>query len=328
MGDAERTREATRLVIVEAIENKMTNLRKQEEAIDRERGAVLAELAQLRKGGVAAAVPGDARRGAGRAVAMAFQDEHVFARRPEDAWVPSHLGLEVHGSPSVREHVDLAWRACSETHRRVRQLVLGADDGDSALVVHEDGQAWTAALPELMRKAVHDRTRGGVMPVVVHAAMGRENRFYLRYADGLHDWLASPACSEHIRRKPVESVAFGPNFSSFCIIHRDGSLSFEDLPAPCEACLARRSPQEARVQHVALGPEGEWWIRFMDGSQAYGGVGSDLSNRLLALDKAGTAAVHVSFGAGGTWVLTHALDALQAQEAASERRLSAPHSPR
>jgi hypothetical protein len=222
---------------------------------------------------------------------------------------------------------------CCALGVRLRCVALGADADPTALVVHERGQSWTQGLPPLALSAVQARLAACADSRAAAVALGSDERYYIRWQAGIHDWMASDECSTLVRAAPVESVAFGAGWDSFLILFKSGACAWAGLPAACEAALRGRGAMHARLRAAALGPAGEWWLGFADGAHAAGGLTPGCAHALRALEAAGAEVTHASFGgqpaeppgAEGAWLLRYSertdavRDALAARDVTPQR---------
>lgn len=99
------------------------------------------------------------------------------------------------------------------------------------------------------------------MPSASDVAIGTEDRFYLRFADGKQEWVASDECTTAIKSKAVAKVSFGRDWDDFVVLHKDGSCTWAGLPSQLEAKLDGLGPKSPPLSTVNLGPEGEWCVR-------------------------------------------------------------------
>jgi len=197
------------------------------------------------------------------------------------------------------EHIARVW--CSA----VSCIALG--DG-CALVLFDDGRepvfsdALASQCPQLHEQLT---SRAAGMPPPIDAAIGSEDRFYLRFADGKQEWIASDECTADIKTKPVARVSFGSDWGEYCIIYKDGSCKYADVPSQLEAKLRTPRPKKAPIAAVNLGPEGEWFISFADGTWEMGGCSDSLHDKVDSIVKSGAQIRLIVFGANDAWVVRH-----------------------
>lgn len=319
----------TRLVIADALQKKLARLREQQAACDAERSAVATELLALALevgGNEDAAGSGDpARNVADAAVAeqAAPTAPSPVAARPRAPVQSvtfrdvSHLPAEARGDTLTAEadevvvaHISTAWKVCGALACQLGCIALGAENEQAVFVSHERGQSWTSQIPPLALAAVQVRVGGSTEERtaseqrVAFVAFGTDDRYYVRWESGLHDWIADERCSAEIKKRPVAQLAFGADWPSYLIIFKDGGISYAQLPPACERALrARATPASARLRDAALGPSGEWWLSFRDGSSASGGLPDGLKRAIESHEAAGNEVTSLCFGVGGTWVL-------------------------
>lgn len=325
--DAKVARTDTRMVIVDAFERKLESLRMQSEAIDEERELVLRELRELRERLGEESEDELPPRGAGSPagapastpvpvapvspLALAASSRHPVSQALtvdafDTPWSQLGDSIALHVSPTVEEHVLTAWRVCAGLGSELRCVALGAEGELCAIIVHAEGQSWTSGLPDMLSSALHTRTLTSPAVRATHVAMGTDERYYVRYTNGVHDWVASDECSAAIESKPPAQLAFGAEWGSFCALFQDGSVEYARLPPGLEAELERRGAGDARLKDVALGPVGEWWLLYADGSSRWGGLSDALMARLHTLHRTGGMITALAFGADGTFVLRYA----------------------
>mmetsp|Transcript_8691 Transcript_8691/g.22857 ORF Transcript_8691/g.22857 Transcript_8691/m.22857 type:complete len:89 (-) Transcript_8691:109-375(-) len=70
-----------------------------------------------------------------------------------------------------------------------------------------------------------------------------------------------------------------------------------------DRALRARTPECARLRDAALGPAGEWWLAYADGTHAADGLPPDLADAVFSRERAGHEITHMGFGAEGSWLL-------------------------
>lgn len=104
-------------------------------------------------------------------------------------------------------------------------------------------------------------SRAEDMPRAVFLAIGTEERFYTRFADGKQEWVASEECTADVKLKPVSKLAFGRDWEDYFILYKDGSCKWAGIPPKLAAKLQQLTPKSPPVANVTLGPDGEWCAR-------------------------------------------------------------------
>lgn len=100
--------------------------------------------------------------------------------------------------------------------------------------------------------------------------------------------------------KPVNCVALG---RGYIIVYEDGGLAWWDVPSSLDRKFRNQEVHLPPVQFVALGPDGNFFIKFTNGKMEWvakpsfqRAIKKGASERALYVDK-------VAFGANGSWVI-------------------------
>jgi hypothetical protein len=85
----------------------------------------------------------------------------------------------------------------------------------------------------------------------------------------------------------------------------DGASSWLGLPRGLDNQLIGRQKSRARVEFLAVGPEGEWFVRFLDGGWKAGGLAERCSEVLNDLHTKGWSIQKVLIGHDESWVIVY-----------------------
>jgi hypothetical protein len=154
----------------------------------------------------------------------------------------------------------------------------------SAFFVHTDtsesfGHVPAAILSRMKKSALQ-------IDMLTYMAMGPNESYYVAFSSGHVFWASSDSDFHAIVRDwPVYRVAFGeskklPNqkmSSSWIVVARDGRVAFKNLPQRLTNILNSRLVDMPMPSEVALGSDGSYFIRFLDGVIEYC-LPSDISN--------------------------------------------------
>ena len=162
---------------------------------------------------------------------------------------------------------------------------------------------------------------------IVYLSMGVEGRYYLRLTP------TPPHCNAHCNSNPnrryqsgathcsagqdpdlyvalqqgeVSKVAFGCTVHTWFVLYANGEYRWSNIDPDMEARVFRDPTCEAKtLRDVTLGPAGEWWVAWADGTCKLGGVGPGLKGKWKELASMGhpVQICHVLFGPLATWLV-------------------------
>jgi hypothetical protein len=129
-----------------------------------------------------------------------------------------------------------------------------------------------------------------------------------QFADGSCQWSAYYHSVWEILQSregtPVELLAFAPG-GGYYIMWEDGESCWLGLPRGLHNKLIGRQKSRAGVEFLAVGPEGEWFVRFLDGGWRADDITDGCSETLHELDKQGWSILKVLFGHNGSWAIIY-----------------------
>ena len=227
-----------------------------------------------------------------------------------------------------RAFIDDNWK------ERVKCVAIGATGGarpeHSVLMIYdhllgdpEDGRViYTAGVPQRLAASLGGRHRSLSPPTFV--AMGTHGRFFVKFADGTAEWEGD---APHVRREHMSpytpdghttdkfneqiktrastavAVAFGQDDAFFIIQTNGGFAHSGNIPDALYRDIRRREHRGKDLADVNLGPRGEWWVSWTDGTWAVGGHSRRCRDDLEELAQDGWSAKEIVFGPGSDYLI-------------------------
>ena len=209
-----------------------------------------------------------------------------------------------------RAFIDDHWK------ERVKCVAIGATGGarpeHSVVIIYdhllgepEDGRViYTAGVPQRLAASLGGRHRS--LPPPTFVAMGTNGRFFVKFADGTAEWEGD---APHVRREHMSpytpdghttdkfneqiktrartavAVAFGQDDAFFIIQSNGGFAHSGNIPDGLYRDIRRREHRGKDLADVNLGPRGEWWVSWTDGTWAVGGHSRRCRDDLTALTR-------------------------------------------
>eukprot|EP00959_Pyramimonas_sp_CCMP1952_P401701 8417113-Pyramimonas_sp.AAC.1 len=175
--------------------------------------------------------------------------------------------------------------------------------GTSTIFLYENGNwSYTAGLPSPLHKRLYKRSVSDPIPKVV--AIGPYHRYFVMFADGKTYWEGlTKEFDEAVKNTHnIKKVAFGESDSSFFMLEGNGATQYCDLP---DELTEHLKASYKKIQNVSLGPAGEWYISWKDGSCRCDGVSTHMTEKINKLQKKGWHIRDMAFGEGATYVIRY-----------------------
>ena len=148
-----------------------------------------------------------------------------------------------------------------------------ATDGNGTVMLYDTGGwAYTSGLTKLLHNKLNGRSNR--LPSPTYVAMGSQNRYYIEFADGKSEWVASDDAATEINKSSVASIAFGQTWESYFLVTKGGGWAYYDVPHGLEDVVNNKKNKRKTINCVSLGANGQWYISFTDGSSNWGGLSS------------------------------------------------------
>lgn len=124
------------------------------------------------------------------------------------------------------------------------------------------------------------RMKKQALPVnmLQYLTTGPNGSYFCSFTSG-HNWwgMADPDFRAIVKDWPVHRVAFGEakklakqkRLYSWIVVSRDGRVAFKNLPLRLTHLLGSRLADEPAPSEISLGPEGTYFIRFLNGTIDY-----------------------------------------------------------
>ncbi|KAJ1483875.1 hypothetical protein T484DRAFT_1798681 [Baffinella frigidus] len=141
--------------------------------------------------------------------------------------------------------------------------------------------------------------------------MGSEDRYYIEFADGKSEWVGPKAISKYLQnleafgvhsRDGVRSVAFGEDFDTFFIVYIGGYWTCGGSVPTGLVDLLKSRKCAADLDHVSLGPGGEWYLAATNGKAWWGGVPDDFGEFIKDMKNS---IEFVDFGERGSYIISY-----------------------
>jgi len=107
-----------------------------------------------------------------------------------------------------------------------------------------------------------------------YVALGSNDRYYVEYASTPSEWKGPTSMSKilHESNQNIRTVAFGEDYHTFFIVFEGGSwMSNGNIPDGLSKRLKQRNCS-GDLSLVSLGPNGEWFLKALNGDSWWGGV--------------------------------------------------------
>uniref|UniRef100_A0A7S0REJ4 Uncharacterized protein n=1 Tax=Pyramimonas obovata TaxID=1411642 RepID=A0A7S0REJ4_9CHLO len=184
-------------------------------------------------------------------------------------------------------------------------VVYMAMAGTSTLLLYENGNwSYTAGLPSPLHKRLYKRSVSDPLPKVV--AIGPHHRYFVEFADGKTYWEGLSKQFDEAAKSTnnIAKVAFGALETSFFLLEANGATQYCDLP---DALTDHLKTSYKKVHHLSLGPAGEWYVSWKDGSWRCDNISTHMTEKINKLQKKGWHIRDMAFGEGATYVIRYGM---------------------
>ena len=149
-----------------------------------------------------------------------------------------------------------------------------ATNGDSTIMLYESGDWAFTNLPRQLYNKLHGRACR--LPSPTFVALGSQDRYYIRFADGKSQWCGPDSLSEalHETDRTVKCIAFGEDWDSWFVVFTDGWWRCNDVPEGLSNKIEARDCR-SDLDFVSLGPNGEWMLAVRNGRMWWGGLSDE-----------------------------------------------------
>ena len=171
--------------------------------------------------------------------------------------------------------------------------------GKATIMLYENGgTAWTKDLTTSLYNKLNGRQNS--LPPPEYVAIGSQDRYYVRFTDGVSQWVGDDAMTNTLRdtNRRVKSVAFGEHWDSHFIVYDDGYWQYQNIPAGLSNILDERG-NKADLDCVSLGPDGEYYMSAKNGEAWWGGTTNE---NIASIAKAGDRVEFIDFADDDTFL--------------------------
>jgi hypothetical protein len=150
-----------------------------------------------------------------------------------------------------------------EVSKCINQTVVSMACGGSATIFLYENGSWgcTEGLLRGLYNKLNGRRRK--LPSPVYVAMGSQDRYYIKFADGSSQFVGCDDLVKELQQKSnvrvVKTVAFGVDWDSYFIVYTDGWWSSRNVPIGLTDLIKKRQSR-ADLHCVSLGPNGEYFL--------------------------------------------------------------------
>lgn len=107
-------------------------------------------------------------------------------------------------------------------------------------------------------------------------SIGSLDRYYISTAKGVSYWYG-PKSRDFLMRDggkgSISSVAFGSEFNSYVVMYKKGTIMYCNIPEKLEFYMRQYTKSKKRwPDFISMGPSGQFFIRFTDGTWKCGGM--------------------------------------------------------
>ena len=175
----------------------------------------------------------------------------------------------------------------------------------TAMLYEKGGHAWSSCMPKLLHNKLNGRGEGA-RPWTTYLSMGSDGRYFLKFDDGTSEWVGSDSLEEKIlENKPVKRVAFGEDYETYFVLSELGGYSWNGIPSTMSAGINSNKYRKRTIDEVSLGPNGEWFVRWTDGSWKADGLPEHLDAKLAKFGRGSSNIRQILFGPSDTWFIRY-----------------------
>ena len=166
-------------------------------------------------------------------------------------------------------------------------------NGKGVIYTEKTGQCyWTCPISCDLGEIL-DKSNKKNYPLVIN--LGSGNRYFVRFSNGKQVAKATDELKEAICLDEVNMIAFGPSIDSYVVLYKDGGVAWSLIPSALRKALCSRTPDDAQLEFVSLGPNDAYFLRFNDDSVQYGNINDEMK---CALDNCPGIIKQVTYGEG------------------------------
>jgi len=142
-----------------------------------------------------------------------------------------------------------------------------------------DASSFSAGLPKTLGEKLHSRSVDHPQPVQV--ALGCDGQYFMMLDSGRYYWsVFEPEVRDYMDRNTkfgFDHVCLGSNngVSMYFISTRKNGYFIWNTPQQFKGLVSKY-----QVDATALGPNGEWFVRYHGDQIAYGNVGTEFKNAI------------------------------------------------
>ena len=182
---------------------------------------------------------------------------------------------------------------------------LGDEDSAAALslvLVNKDGgYAHSDNVPDAVREEFAKQKH------MAYLSLGTRGRYFMKKTTGWTQWNANgdEDFAEYIRDTDsvIQRVTFGADNSWFVLLG-GGGYRYQGAPAGFKAAHSSNKYSKKTIEDVSWGPNGEWWVRWTDGTwKSSDDCSSECCDRIDELKRGGWDIKKIVFGPNEEWII-------------------------
>eukprot|EP00961_Rhodomonas_salina_P022235 299241-Rhodomonas_salina.1 len=167
------------------------------------------------------------------------------------------------------------------------EVTCVAVGGVSTILLYKTGDsAWTSNLPDGLYNKLTGREQTGGLPPPLYVSLGSGGRYFVLFEDGASQWVGCndmSKCIKHTDEFPC-SVAFGNSWESYFLVFEDGDWEYNNVPDDLDSLIEGEVAEDGLdIEHVSLGPNGEWYLVASDGRAWWNGLSDRMDEDILSV---------------------------------------------
>ena len=163
---------------------------------------------------------------------------------------------------------------------------------------------WGGSIPKMFDDTLTGRQKTLPKPTIIES--GDADNFYVQFSDGNSMWSGGLPhyLKGFLKAGNINTIALGQP-GSFYSKNESGYNTSENLPKGLDNAITGRKKSLRCVHNVNLGPNGEWFIGFMDGSWSLNGHSERCHEVVNNLKGSGRKIKEILLGADGMWMIRY-----------------------
>ena len=235
-------------------------------------------------------------------VAARAKSEEANARAVEEQLQAFEKRCEIEQSRKRRGD-GFQFKLCRESEIKLdKSDLMFAMGGMATLAVSESRiLRYTSGLPRDLTSLLEKESLA--LPLASMVALGSEERYFIRFANErmVRCCAGNVELEDILTTETIDFVAFGAGCQSF-VVKTSAGIRYNSIPDELETILNEERP----IHSISLGPNGEFFVAWEDGSCTGGNWhGSDIDATLGRLMQEGLHVRDIKFGDGSSFIIRY-----------------------